>query len=260
MPHEGWASVPLAVPVALSTTTPGGMAPLLPSGWLPTLLMGADMSMDELRFPAGWYDDPEAPAGQRWWNGSQWTSHIRAGDTGEAIDVEGQSPLAWSTVSGPLATVAAAPAGTALMEPIQAPPSLQQSPSWVPSVPPGWYPDPSGVPVQRWWDGASWSTHTAPAGYASHGSTTIVNLAPPKSVGVAFVLTFFFGPFGMLYSTIPGALIMLGVSFIGGLFVGILTLGLAWLVWGPAMWLTSIVWGCAAAGSQQSPQVITTYR
>jgi hypothetical protein len=227
---------------------------------LPTLLMGADMSMEELRFPAGWYDDPESSAGQRWWNGSQWTSHTRAVDSGAVIDVEGQSPLAWSTASGPLATLSAAPAGTAVLEPIQAPPSLQQSPSWVPSIPPGWYPDPSGVPVQRWWDGASWSAHTAPAGYASHGSTTIVNLAPPKSVGVAFVLTFFFGPFGMLYSTVPGALIMLGVSFIGGLFVGILTLGLAWLVWGPAMWLTSIVWGCAAAGSQQSPQVITTYR
>ena len=43
MPHEGWASVPLAVPVALSTTTPGGTAPLIPSGWLPTLLMGATL-------------------------------------------------------------------------------------------------------------------------------------------------------------------------------------------------------------------------
>ena len=31
----------------------------------------------------------------------------------------------------------------------------------------------------------------------------------PKSVGVAILLTLLFGPLGMLYSTVPGALIML---------------------------------------------------
>jgi len=29
---------------------------------------------------------------------------------------------------------------------------------------PGWYPDPSGVPVQRWFDGTQWTDHTAPMG------------------------------------------------------------------------------------------------
>src|SRR5947209_7754317 len=33
--------------------------------------------------------------------------------------------------------------------------------------PSGWYPDPSGAPQQRYWDGAGWTAHVPPpAGYA----------------------------------------------------------------------------------------------
>lgn len=31
-----------------------------------------------------------------------------------------------------------------------------------PSVPAGWYPDPQGAQVQRYWDGSVWTDHTAP--------------------------------------------------------------------------------------------------
>ncbi|MGG2463093.1 DUF2510 domain-containing protein [Streptomyces sp. RGM 3693] len=36
-----------------------------------------------------------------------------------------------------------------------------------PAVPQGWYQDPSGAPVLRWWDGYRWTEHTqAPRQYA----------------------------------------------------------------------------------------------
>lgn len=38
-------------------------------------------------------------------------------------------------------------------------PSTMPPPSMVPA---GWYPDPDGRPIQRYWDGANWSEHTAP--------------------------------------------------------------------------------------------------
>lgn len=87
----------------------------------------------------------------------------------------------------------------------------------------------------------------------------------PKSVGVAFVLTFFFGPFGMLYSTVAGGLIMLGVilavAVLTGIVVGLITLVtlgfgavlalLAPLV-GIALWVVCIIWGCMAASSHNA--------
>ncbi len=82
-------------------------------------------------------------------------------------------------------------------------------------------------------------------------------MAPPKSVGVAFLLTFFFGPLGMLYSTVSGALIMIAVGLLGGFIVGVMTFGLAWFFWGPAVWLTSIIWGCVAADNQARTRIVT---
>lgn len=60
-----------------------------------------------------------------------------------------------------------------------------------------------------------------------------------KSVGVAFVLTFLFGPLGMFYSTVLGAIVML----VGSLVLIPLTSGIAALF----VWPGSIVWGCIAA-------------
>ncbi|OHA83273.1 MAG: hypothetical protein A2937_03935 [Candidatus Yonathbacteria bacterium RIFCSPLOWO2_01_FULL_47_33b] len=62
-----------------------------------------------------------------------------------------------------------------------------------------------------------------------------------KSVGVAFLLAFIFGPLGMMYSTVSGGIIMLVVS----LFVGLFTLGFGLFV----TWPICVVWACIAASS-----------
>jgi hypothetical protein len=72
-------------------------------------------------------------------------------------------------------------------------------------------------------------------------------------VGVALVLTFFFGPFGMLYSTVSGALVMLAVLFV----VGFLVFGLFWFLLWPLAWAGSMVWGALAA-AQSGPQPAAT--
>ena len=69
---------------------------------------------------------------------------------------------------------------------------------------------------------------------------------PPsdKSVGVAFLLTFFFGPLGMLYTQVWAALLMLVIAFI----VAFVTLGFGLIV----VWIACIVWACVSASRQHS--------
>ena len=60
-----------------------------------------------------------------------------------------------------------------------------------------------------------------------------------KSVVLSLLLTFFLGPFGMLYSTVVGALVML-VLYVA---LGIVTLGWALVVLHPI----AMIWGAIAA-------------
>lgn len=60
-----------------------------------------------------------------------------------------------------------------------------------------------------------------------------------KSIGLALLLTFLFGPLGMLYTTVSGAIIMFIVSCI----VGFLTFGLGVFF----TWPICIIWGTLAA-------------
>ncbi len=61
---------------------------------------------------------------------------------------------------------------------------------------------------------------------------------PTKSIGLSILLTFLFGPLGMLYSTIVGGIIMFIVSII----VFILTLGFGILI----TWPICVIWGAIA--------------
>jgi TM2 domain-containing membrane protein YozV len=57
---------------------------------------------------------------------------------------------------------------------------------------PGWYPDPSGFPTQRYFDGTKWTDQLAPL------STPLQpQLPPPKSAAAAGLLQLFLGTFGL---------------------------------------------------------------
>ena len=57
---------------------------------------------------------------------------------------------------------------------------------------------------------------------ANEQARQVVVVTPTKSTGVAILLTILFGPVGMFYSTIAGAIVMILVSLV----VAVLTLGL----------------------------------
>ncbi len=73
---------------------------------------------------------------------------------------------------------------------------------------------------------------------------TVVVMGKQKSVGVAFLLAFLFGPLGLLYASVAGGLIML----ILGVIIGIFTLGIGLVI----VWIASIIWAVVAANNANS--------
>ena len=78
----------------------------------------------------------------------------------------------------------------------------------------------------------------------------VVVVTPTKSVGIAILLTILFGPLGMFYSTVKGAIIMIVVSVI----LAVVTLGLGLLI----TWPASIIWGAVAANNHNKALVAGT--
>jgi hypothetical protein len=87
---------------------------------------------------------------------------------------------------------------------------------------------------------------------SSDAQTTkqVVVVSSTKSVGISIILTFLFGPLGMFYSTISGAVIMCVLSIIVALF----TAGIGLIV----TWPISIIWGALAASSYNKSLVAGT--
>lgn len=75
----------------------------------------------------------------------------------------------------------------------------------------------------------------------NQSTTTVVAVGQKKSMVAALLLTFFFGPLGLLYSTISGALILLVLTVVIGFF----TLGIGFFVG----WLASMIWAAIAVSS-----------
>ena len=73
-----------------------------------------------------------------------------------------------------------------------------------------------------------------------------------KSVVLALVLTFFFGPFGMLYSTIAGGLIMLVLAGLVAFFTAGFGLFFVWPV--------QMLWAGIAASNYNKGQVAKVQR
>lgn len=111
--------------------------------------------------------------------------------------------------------------------------------------------------------GAALQPYGVPTGQPGAGPMPMpVPVMPLKSVGAAFVLTFFFGVFGVFYSSVSGALILLGITagllLLSVVVIGILSVltmgfgavlfGLVPLI-GVGAWIASIIWGCTAASN-----------
>jgi hypothetical protein len=76
-----------------------------------------------------------------------------------------------------------------------------------------------------------------------HSSVVVVGAS--KSVAVAIILAFFFGPLGMLYATVAGFLVMFLINVLG------LCTGSIFFVL-PVTWVLGIIWAAIAAAQWNS--------
>lgn len=97
------------------------------------------------------------------------------------------------------------------------------------------------------------------AGTVTSNTTSVVvhnSLVAPKSVGLAAFLAMFFGPLGMLYATVPGALVMFGTNLFIGL-IALLTFGLGAVLF-IGTWFTGVIWAVLAASKHNQRGSSTT--
>ena len=90
------------------------------------------------------------------------------------------------------------------------------------------------------------------------GQSQPIIVQSTKNVGVAIILTIIFGPLGMFYSTIPGALIMIAVNLVI-LVLGVFTVGIGYILFF-LTWPVSIIWAAVAANSYNQKLIADTQR
>ena len=132
--------------------------------------------------PAGWYEDPDDAALQRFWDGSRWTSS-RMPRT-EAVPLEGEVPA-------PAPPPSPHYASDALPAPVASPSSETGLP------PAAWYADPENPAGMRYWDGGRWTE-----------DRTDYRATPPKKavgegmVAVGYITAFLFPIVGVVIGII----------------------------------------------------------
>lgn len=131
-------------------------------------------------------------------------------------------------------------------------PSSDQPPHWQQQPPPPWQQQPPPHP--------QWQHQPPPYGYYQPQPIYVTQqvqmaptavAAPPKSMAVALLLTFFFGPLGLFYASVTGGVVMLLVSIV----VAIATLGFGLLITGPLC----MVWAAIAVNNANAQIGTTSY-
>jgi len=86
---------------------------------------------------------------------------------------------------------------------------------------------------------------SAPASVVTHN--TVVVIGKSKSVGVAFLLSFLFGPLGLLYASVVGGIVMF--------FVGVIAFFILPVVGGILAWIGCIIWAVVAASNANNQSI-----
>jgi hypothetical protein len=126
-----------------------------------------------LAVPAGWYPDRNEANLVRWWDGQQWTDHTQSTAPAaeafvqpvsvSAFGLQEQAPVAQEPSAAHYVTQQPGAAQYVVQQSAAAQYAAAPYEAAAPVIAPGWYPDNADPGLQRWWDGAQWTTHTAPS-------------------------------------------------------------------------------------------------